>query len=161
MLCTVTEATEKDAPALAAAEKLCFPADAWSAEAVAAQLAAATGVSLCAWEDGALAGYLFGSYIPPEGEVLRVAVLPARRGKGVGQALLSRFLAGVPVCFLEVREGNLAARRLYEKTGFRLSGRRRAYYRDPREDACLYTRQTDACAQTDAPAGISAKGTDK
>jgi ribosomal-protein-alanine N-acetyltransferase len=39
---------------------------------------------------------------------------------------------------LEVRESNLPARGLYEKHCFREVGRRRAYYRDPAEDAILY-----------------------
>jgi len=40
---------------------------------------------------------------------------------------------------LEVRESNLAARGLYEKQGFREVGRRPAYYKNPAEDAILYT----------------------
>ncbi len=35
-------------------------------------------------------------------------------------------------------ESNQAARRLYEKHGFQEAGRRRAYYRNPEEDAVLY-----------------------
>jgi ribosomal-protein-alanine N-acetyltransferase len=38
---------------------------------------------------------------------------------------------------LEVREGNLAAIKLYEKAGFVSTGKRKAYYRDPDEDARL------------------------
>ena len=38
---------------------------------------------------------------------------------------------------LEVRESNLAARRLYETTGFIEVGRRAAYYQNPSEDAIL------------------------
>ena len=41
---------------------------------------------------------------------------------------------------LEVRESNAAARALYTKHGFRETGRRRGYYRDPIEDAVLYAR---------------------
>jgi ribosomal-protein-alanine N-acetyltransferase len=39
---------------------------------------------------------------------------------------------------LEVRESNLPARGLYEKHGFHVHGRRRAYYQRPVEDAVLY-----------------------
>jgi len=38
---------------------------------------------------------------------------------------------------LEVRESNLAARKLYEKLGFSEEGRRSNYYHEPREDAML------------------------
>lgn len=140
---TIAKAEEKDAACLAEAEKACFPADSWSEEGVLSQLSSPTGFSLCAWEDGVPVGYFFGSLIPPEGEVLRIGVLPAYRGQGVGKALLCRFLAETENCFLEVREGNAAARGLYESVGFRQTGRRRAYYRRPTEDACLYTFRRD------------------
>lgn len=39
--------------------------------------------------------------------------------------------------FLEVRESNKAARELYGGMGFETVGRRRAYYRDPPEDALI------------------------
>ena len=42
--------------------------------------------------------------------------------------------------FLEVRESNIAARKLYEKAGFEPTGRRKSYYTDPLEDALLYRR---------------------
>jgi len=42
--------------------------------------------------------------------------------------------------FLEVRESNTAARRLYQKLGFEETGRRKSYYSNPVEDAVLYTR---------------------
>ena len=40
--------------------------------------------------------------------------------------------------WLEVRESNHPARRFYEKHSFLEAGRRRAYYRNPEEDAVLY-----------------------
>jgi len=42
--------------------------------------------------------------------------------------------------FLEVRESNTGARRLYEEFGFRETGRRKAYYTNPSEDAVLYSK---------------------
>ena len=42
--------------------------------------------------------------------------------------------------FLEVREGNTAARRLYEKLGFSEISRRKAYYSSPVEDAVIMQR---------------------
>jgi len=41
------------------------------------------------------------------------------------------------VCHLEVRAGNRPARELYERLGFVVAGRRRAYYGDG-EDAVRY-----------------------
>jgi len=38
---------------------------------------------------------------------------------------------------LEVRESNLPARRLYISAGFQEEGRRKDYYRNPKEDAII------------------------
>jgi ribosomal protein S18 acetylase RimI-like enzyme len=50
--------------------------------------------------------------------------------------------------FLEVRESNHPARRFYEKAGFQQSGVRKAYYRDPPEDAILYRLELSKLIQT-------------
>jgi len=57
---------------------------------------------------------------------------------------------GVRVVYLEVRESNGGARRLYEGLGFGAVARRTRYYRRPVEDAVVL------CAAVDA-AGVSAK----
>jgi len=64
------------------------------------------------------------------------------RRRGVGRALVHRVLttwaaAGVSAVFLEVRESNLPAQRLYEAFGFQEVGRRRCYYQHPVEDAVV------------------------
>lgn len=68
-----------------------------------------------------------------EEELLLLAVAPAHRGRGIGHALLERFIAaararGATRLFLEMREGN-SAERLYRRHGFSTVGRRRDYYR--------------------------------
>jgi len=77
-----------------------------------------------------------------EAELLRLAVLPEARGRGLGRELLQgcqrRLQAdGITTLHLEVRVGNAPARRLYEGLGWRETGRRPKYYRDG-EDAALY-----------------------
>jgi [ribosomal protein S18]-alanine N-acetyltransferase len=81
---------------------------------------------------------------PGETELLRVAVLPGHRGRGLARTLLEIALAelaagGRPDCHLEVRATNRAAIALYARLGFAPSGRRRAYYPDG-EDALLFRR---------------------
>ena len=115
--------------------------DAWSERALISHMDGSSSRTLAAYLDGVFAGYLLGSLIPPEGEVYRIAVLPPYRGRGVGDALLSAMLAETPVCFLEVRESNLFARALYERHGFVQVGTRRGYYKEPKEDACVYRRE--------------------
>jgi ribosomal-protein-alanine N-acetyltransferase len=87
-------------------------------------------------------GYIVGRAVLDQGEVLNLGVsLPVRR-RGVGRALVAGLLrafaaAGVQTAYLEVRESNLPAQRLYATFGFREVGRRRRYYQRPLEDAVV------------------------
>jgi ribosomal-protein-alanine N-acetyltransferase len=74
-----------------------------------------------------------------EWELLNVAVDPIARGRGVGRALVEALPAGR--IFLEVRESNAGARRLYERSGFAVVGRRRGYYQAPAEDGIVMEMQ--------------------
>lgn len=77
---------------------------------------------------------------PDEIEILNVAVSPGDKRRGLATTLLTPLLDGRATLFLEVRESNAAARGLYERLGFKVSGRRRAYYANPAEDALVLTR---------------------
>jgi ribosomal-protein-alanine N-acetyltransferase len=71
-----------------------------------------------------------------------VVVAPEKRNRGVGIKIIRELLlqaqsAGATSVLLEVRESNLATRRLYEKLGFSQHGRRSNYYQGPEEDALL------------------------
>ena len=90
-----------------------------------------------------LRGFLVARKVAAEWELENIVVAPAARRKGLGRQLIGALLtrareAGSEAVFLEVRESNTAARSLYERAGFRQIGRRKAYYRDPPEDAILY-----------------------
>lgn len=144
---TVRGAISADTKMLADAEGTVF-SDAWSENAVASQLSSPHGLSFVAEADGGFVGYLFAAILPPEGELYRIATLPACRGKGVADALVDAFLSalrekGVTDVFLEVRASNTPAVSLYEKHGFSLVGRRKNYYRFPTEDACIYRRSAE------------------
>jgi len=78
-----------------------------------------------------------------EWEIENIAVKSDARHRGLGDRLVGELLVraqadGAEAVFLEVRESNRAARKLYEKKGFLEFGRRRAYYSNPPEDAILY-----------------------
>jgi len=80
-----------------------------------------------------LAGFILSRMAADEAEILSVAVAARRRNRGMGRTLLMlhlRRLAGLGVraVFLEVEKSNLAARRLYDRAGFREVGRRPGYY---------------------------------
>lgn len=88
-------------------------------------------------------GFLVASLIAPEWELENIVVRTQARRSGVGSRLLGALLDAAretdsKVVFLEVRESNMAARRLYEKLGFKESGQRKSYYANPLEDAVLY-----------------------
>jgi ribosomal-protein-alanine N-acetyltransferase len=79
-----------------------------------------------------------------EAHVTTFAVEPAWRRRKVGERLLVALLdialaRGAREATLEVRLSNVAARRLYEKYGFRPVGIRPRYYSDNGEDALIMT----------------------
>ena len=87
-----------------------------------------------------VAGYALASVVADEGEILNFAVEPAARGRGLGHIMLDALLdmfrrEGASRVFLEVRESNEAALHLYQSAGFRSRATRRAYYRNPIENA--------------------------
>ena len=89
-----------------------------------------------------ITGFVLLQSIVPEAELFRLVVAPQFRRQGVGLLLLQSSLRhlhtmGVQTCFLEVRDSNKAAQSLYERVGFRETGRRKKYYRVPVEDALL------------------------
>jgi [ribosomal protein S18]-alanine N-acetyltransferase len=99
---------------------------------------------LVAEVDGRVVGFLAGRGVAGEAELENMAVASAARRRGLGAELLKEFLqwclAGkFSNVHLEVRESNAAARALYERSGFRESGRRTGYYQDPSEDALTMT----------------------
>lgn len=88
----------------------------------------------------AIVGYAVLWIVLDQGELANLAVVSDRRGEGLGRALLDHVLddargRGVEKLFLEVRESNEVALRLYRAAGFEEIGRRPAYYDNPREDA--------------------------
>ena len=71
-----------------------------------------------------------------EAEILSIAVDAGHRGRGLSRNLLLTHLGhlagrGVRTIFLEVEENNQPARRLYERAGFGVVGRRERYYQQP------------------------------
>ncbi len=142
-------------------ERECF-SDAWSMKLLEDALANDYDyfwVAECAGSAGALSGGA-GAEVPVsrfcgyanlrilagEGEIERIAVDPAMRRRGIGRKLMEAMAEfagkeGVGDITLEVRAGNLAARKLYESFGFAEEGRRRDYYRNPTEDALIMWRR--------------------
>ena len=86
-------------------------------------------------------GYTCRWRVTDEVHLLNVAVHPERRGLGHGRALVGAVVAEAEVArtrvvYLEVRAGNVIARRLYRQLGFKDLGVRRGYY-GPGQDAIV------------------------
>lgn len=93
-------------------------------------------------QNGSVVGFIVGRRVDAEWEIENIAVTGSARRCGLGSRLLGEFLdlvrrrGGIEV-YLELRESNQAARKLYEKWAFVEAGRRKSYYRDPDEDALV------------------------
>ena len=89
-----------------------------------------------------IVGFLVAHDIVGEWELENVVVQQRFQQRGIGQKLVDALVGAAEgnaaSIFLEVRESNAAARKLYAKCGFQACGRRKDYYVDPREDAILY-----------------------
>ena len=141
---TVRPARPADVPRLAELEALCFP-EPRSREALLAELSdPSRHLLLTARVGEELAGYAGLDFVLDEGYITDVAVFPAFRRRGAARALLAGLARrgrelGLSFLSLEVREGNAPARALYASMGYREAGRRRDFYRSPREDAVIMT----------------------
>jgi [ribosomal protein S18]-alanine N-acetyltransferase len=132
----VRPAATADLPRLAELEAAGF-AEPWSPEMLAAELTHSGSVVLvaAAGDGRAPSGYACFRLAAGEAELLRVAVAPEERGRGIARQLLAAGFerlraASVTSCFLEVRPANASALALYHALAFEPRGRRRAYYRD-------------------------------
>ncbi|HEY0106067.1 MAG TPA: GNAT family N-acetyltransferase [Rhizomicrobium sp.] len=116
-----------DLGALAVIHAQCFP-DAWDTRALA-ELLASPGTF--AFSEGG--GFVLARAAGGEAEILTLAVTLQARRRGIGRALVQAAAGhahrlGAQAMFLEVAEGNGAARALYGGLGFVEAGRRKAYY---------------------------------
>lgn len=94
--------------------------------------------------EGAVVAFACAYVVADELMINDVAVHASRRRLGIARELLRHLVDGARLrecrrVTLEVREGNLPARALYEGFGFQLAGRRSGYYADTGEDALLLT----------------------
>tara|TARA_R110000772_G_scaffold195602_3_gene306291 strand:+ start:1212 stop:1682 length:471 start_codon:yes stop_codon:yes gene_type:complete len=96
-------------------------------------------------EANEIIGYSVIRSVLNECHLLNMAIKKSEQGKGLGSQFLDILIEGMEPqqssLFLEVRASNLAAIKLYEKSGFIKTGVRKAYYpkEKSREDAWLYS----------------------
>ena len=130
---------------IAQLEKICF-SDPWSERSIASELDNKLAFWLVATEGETVAGYIGSQTVMEETDMMNVAVHPDFRRQGIAEALVNTLVAnlqkmGSHCLTLEVRASNAPAIALYGKLGFAEIGRRKNYYRNPREDALILRKE--------------------
>jgi ribosomal-protein-alanine N-acetyltransferase len=143
----IRPATPDDVPSMRALEQQTETAAHWAEREYDALFAAdaPARIALVATSEadaGGVIGFVIARCATTEWEIENVVVAPEKRNRGLGVKIIRELLlqaqrGGATSVLLEVRESNLAARRLYEKLGFSQHGRRSNYYQEPEEDALL------------------------
>ena len=126
-------------------EKICF-SDPWSENSVASELNNKLALWLVAEEGERVAGYIGSQTVMDETDMMNVAVHPDFRRQGIAEKLILELIDRLKTmkshCLtLEVRASNDPAIALYGKLGFEQVGRRKNYYRNPREDALILRKE--------------------
>ena len=127
----------RDLDALVALENAVFTTDILTRRSFRYFLTASKSTLIVAEDSGKLAGYALVLY-PPRSKLARlysIAVAPHIASRGIGPLLLAAAEAAAThrrrrAMRLEVHEHNTRAIGRYEKSGYRLFGRHRAYYDD-------------------------------
>ena len=141
----IVKMNESHVSQVAELEKICF-SDPWSEKSVASELSNPLSLWLVAEEEGRVAAYIGSQTVMDETDMMNVAVHPDFRRRGLGEQLVNQLVAqlkerGSHCLLLEVRASNVPAIGLYEKLGFVQIGRRKNYYRNPREDALILRKE--------------------
>ncbi len=103
---------------------------------------------ILALEDGAPASYCTLITVLDEAQIINVATSSALRGRGYAKTVLEAVFEecrkrGISFISLEVRESNLPAISLYRGLGFTTEGKRRDFYKNPRENALVMIKNLD------------------
>ena len=140
----IRPATPSDVPGIVALERDIAEAAHWTGEQYGDVFnnSVPRRMILIAEEEACVQGFLVARSIDAEWEIENLGVASNLRRHGTGTALTREFLGvarvGGTSVLLEVRESNTVAREFYVKLGFLQDGRRKAYYRNPNEDAINY-----------------------
>ncbi|MFN3966884.1 MAG: ribosomal protein S18-alanine N-acetyltransferase, partial [Endomicrobiia bacterium] len=113
-------------------EKDSFP-DPWTKENFEKELQLKFSNFFVCKEDGNVLGYVVFWSMNDEGNIMNIAVKKEYRGKGVGKMLINHIIEfsktkNIKQIFLEVREKNFIARKLYESFGFKVDKIRKNFY---------------------------------
>lgn len=133
----IRKATMADVDDLFRLEQVCFDAESFSRRQINYLVSQAVGGFLVLIENEIIAGFLvFLKRKNSNGlRLYSLAISPEFRGKNYAKLLLKKAVdiakeTQKSYLYLEVSENNPTAIKLYQKIGFQLSGKRKAYYKD-------------------------------
>lgn len=137
----ITKAEKENTADIALIESACFSIP-WTEQSIADSIGGSTYFNL-AYVDGKPAGYMSMQVCCGEGDIMRVAVMPDFRRLGIGRALMENCFSAnsLSAAFLDVRENNIPAIKLYESFGFEKIGLRKNYYANPTENAVMMKKE--------------------
>lgn len=128
MAIVIQQASTADIRTLSKIEHECFRTEAFSRRLIMSLLKTPSSVSLLAKEKEEVAGFVIG-LVDDYGEmklghIVTIDVVPKYRRKGIATKLLQKVEkefqnSGIETSYLEVRDDNVAARKLYQKLGYR------------------------------------------
>ena len=121
-------------------EALCF-SEPWSENAFSILLGDGA-FGMVALLDGVVAAYGGMLFVLDEGQITNIATHPEYRREGLGRMIVEALeceakTLGLSDLFLEVREQNAAARKLYSSCGWEEIGLRKKFYSKPTDNAVL------------------------
>ena len=137
----IREMRETDIAQVEAIEQEIFSVP-WSEKSFLSACTTPENIYLVCLAGEEVAGYCGLWSVLGEGNITNMAVAEKYRRNGVAEALMKEMeergrQKDVTIFFLEVRESNDAARRLYEKMGYEQIGVRKNFYEKPAENAII------------------------
>ncbi len=103
---------------------------------------------ICCFEDNVLVSYCTVITVLNEAQIINVATSPEYRGRGYAKEVLKTLVLecqnrNINIISLEVRESNIAAISLYSTLDFKIEGKRKDFYKNPRENALIMIKNLD------------------
>ena len=144
-MCVFRAMTQDDASIVFEIEKSLFE-DPWPIESFAHDpYENEASFAFVAEKQSEVIGYIMGWFIKPEIHIGNIAVKKRYQRQGIGEFMIHRLFDNYfdyEICFLEVRESNHIAQKLYKKFGFKNAYIRRAYYANG-EAALIMSKQRE------------------
>ena len=103
---------------------------------------------VCCFEEDTLVSYCTVVTVLDEAQIINVATSSSHRGRGYAKDVLCAVFdeckkREITSISLEVRESNVPATTLYNSFGFKAMGKRKDFYKNPRENALVMIKNLD------------------